>query len=371
MPRKKYSMQKDGRYFAKVWDGSYTKDGRKHLKTITSSKSSKDLENKVALFKKSLEEGLIVADHDVTLLEYAMQWQKIYKANAELNTKSMYERIIRGYFPFLGDILLCDVKRMHFQALINQNADHPRTCQQIQLTFKQVIRSAISDKLLPASALMDICDGISIPKYSPKEKRGLTTREVSAIRTAPFSPMERAFVYLAYYCGLRRGEILALTVFDIDLKGCILAINKAVAFDGNNSVTKGTKSANGNRSVPIPHPLSEFLKGYIPTLKTSYLFTTQKGGPLTRSGYSKLWKRIFNKINEELGGSPHIKMTDISAHVFRHNYCSNLCYQIPAVSIKKIARLLGDSEKMVIEVYNHILDEKEDVATAISNMFSM
>ena len=47
----------------------------------------------------------------------------------------------------------------------------------------------------------------------------------------------------------------------------------------------------------------------------------------------------------------------------------NQCYQIPVISIKKIAELLGDHEKMVIEVYNHILLEKEDAEKAVKQAF--
>lgn len=60
-------------------------------------------------------------------------------------------------------------------------------------------------------------------------------------------------------------------------------------------------------------------------------------------------------------------VTGLTAHVFRHNYCTNLCYQIPKISIKRIAQLLGDTEKMVLEVYNHIVLEKEDAAGAVND----
>ena len=60
-------------------------------------------------------------------------------------------------------------------------------------------------------------------------------------------------------------------------------------------------------------------------------------------------------------------ITGLTAHIFRHNYCTNLCYQIPKISIKKIAQLLGDTEKMVLDVYNHIILEKEDAASAVND----
>lgn len=34
---------------------------------------------------------------------------------------------------------------------------------------------------------------------------------------------------------------------------------------------------------------------------------------------------------------------------------------------RKIAQLLGDTEKMVLDVYNHIILEKEDASTAVEN----
>ena len=76
---------------------------------------------------------------------------------------------------------------------------------------------------------------------------------------------------------------------------------------------------------------------------------------MTKSSYVKLWAGIKKQM-----GSP-----TLTAHIFRHNYCTNLCYQIPTISIKKIAELLGDNEKMVIEVYNHIILEKEDAQKAV------
>ena len=39
--------------------------------------------------------------------------------------------------------------------------------------------------------------------------------------------------------------------------------------------------------------------------------------------------------------------------------------------LKKIAELLGDSEKMVMEVYNHIVLEKEDAAGAVADALRM
>jgi integrase len=59
----------------------------------------------------------------------------------------------------------------------------------------------------------------------------------------------------------------------------------------------------------------------------------------------------------------------LTAHVFRHNYCTMLCYQIPKISTKKIAQLMGDTEKVVLDVYSHIVEEEEQITEALNSAF--
>lgn len=100
---------------------------------------------------------------------------------------------------------------------------------------------------------------------------------------------------------------------------------------------------------------------YVKSIPGPYLFTKRDGNMMTKSSYDKMWASIINKINRAAGGSDELQVVfDLTAHVFRHNFCTSLCYKIPEISIKKIAQLMGDTEKMVLEVYNHIMDEKED-----------
>ena len=87
-----------------------------------------------------------------------------------------------------------------------------------------------------------------------------------------------------------------------------------------------------------------------------------RGGKLvSKSSYRRKWDRIIKAMNE-VAEQP---ISGLTAHIFRHNYCTAMCYQIPRGSIKNIATLLGDSEAMVLRVYNHIMLEREDTAGAV------
>ena len=89
-----------------------------------------------------------------------------------------------------------------------------------------------------------------------------------------------------------------------------------------------------------------YLKEYLAALPGSYLFTCRDGSIMTHSAYVKMWQLIVRKMNHAAGGTGAFPViSDLTAHIFRHNYCSNLCYQVPAISIKKIAQLMGDTEK--------------------------
>lgn len=364
----KYTQQSNGMWQTKVWDGTYKANGTKHRVSLYSTKSSGDLEKKVNKFKRDVEKGQVTVKSDMTFMEYAKTWNTTYKAVRSNNTKKMYSNVIDKHFaPMLG-IKLCDTRRTHFQGLINEAMQKPRTCQQIALTFKQVIKAAVSDKLLPASAVEDICSGVDLPKYRPGEKRALFPEEKEAIKAADLLPRERAFIYVILGCGLRRGEALALTVFDVSLKKSELTINKALEFGVNDSAIKDTKSANGERTVPMPPYLKAFMQDYIPTLQGTNLFTKLDGSPITKSSYDKMWRSIVKKLNTAAGGTDEFSViTGLTAHVFRHNYCTNLCYQVPKISLRKIAELLGDTQKMVMDVYNHVMEEKENVVDAVES----
>lgn len=373
MAKAKYTKGKDGYYRTKIWDGTYNNDGSKHRACLKSGKSSADLERQVNELKEKVASGKAVQKVDFYFIDYCRTWKTTYKRIREDNTTAMYDNIIEKHLIALEGVKLQNIRRTHFQMIINNASSKPRTCQQIALTFRQIIKSAIKDKYLPANAYVDICEDVDIPRYVSSEKRALYPEEIAAMKKAEFTDMERCFVYIIYGCGLRRGEVLALNKnFHVDLKIGILKVQTAVRFKNNQPGTKSPKSINGFRQIPMPEFLISFLKEYIPTLDTPYLIHKQDGTMMTKSSYDKMWVSIRRKMNKAAGGDDNVKVIyGFTAHTFRHNYCTNLCYQVPAISIKKIAQLMGDSEAVILKVYNHVKEEKENVEKVVNEAISL
>lgn len=357
-----------------VWDGTYTEKGEKHRKRVSSKKSSADLERKVIELKRSVEDNNYCEYSTMSFYDYATHWLETAKSTKEKNTQAMYKRIIDTHLSFLDDIRISDVKYSHFQLAINKQMEHPRTCQQINLTFKQIIKAAIRDRILPKNALEDICSSISLPKYHKPNKRPLNSSEKKALTDANLDDKKRAFVTVLYYFGVRRGEALALTPFDFNWDKKELSINKAVIFiDGQPELKLHPKSDNGIRKIPMPDEAVKILKPFVDACNRPYLFNSRNNDMMTKSSFVKMWSSIITSMNIALGYNPNVRInrtekriTDLTPHIFRHNYCTMLCYQVPAISTKMIAKLLGDTEKMVLEVYSHIVEEKESINETVN-----
>lgn len=375
MAKAKYKKNYRGEFETRIWDGTYNPDGSKHRARLVSKKSSADLERKVNHLKNSVENGNYVNPSDIMFVDYARQWLKTKKSVREKNTQAMYRNIIETHLSKLENIKLSDIRNSHFQLVINQALDKPRTCQQIYVTFKQIVRMAVSDNYIGIGMFETICSDINLPKYTRKEKRALSELEKNALAKADFTDREKAFISIIYSCGLRRNEALALSKFDFSFKQdiCTLSITKTLVFDGNNPEIKNSpKTSNGFRTVPVPCSTSVFLKSYLSGLAGTQLFTCNDGSLITQSSYVKMWASIIKKMNRAAGGTDAFPVIDdLTAHIFRHNYCTNLCYQVPGISIKKIAQLMGDTEKVVMDVYNHIIEEKEDPASIINEVLAI
>lgn len=376
MAKAKYSYNPDRKeWYTLVYDGTLTKTGAKHRKWISSKKSSADLEKKVNEFKQSLKDGFIETSN-ITFGEYSQSWFDLYKSSKEINTQRMYKTCVFKYLTPLDSIRLVDIKHSHFQAIINQNMEHPKTCKNIKLAFSQIIKSAVRDRILPHSAIEELTTDISLPKYQKPRKRALTQSERQAMIDADLDDRKRAFITILYYCGLRRGEALALTSEDFDFKNNTVSISKVIVFNNNAPELKPyPKSDNGIRSVPLHKDAVAILKPYVDKCK-GFLFKGQEKPLMTETAYKRMWESIIVSMNMALGYNPQAKknrgekpIQGLTAHIFRHNFCTQLCYQIPKITTKKIAQLMGDTEKVVLDVYSHMLDEQENVSDAIDGAF--
>ena len=253
MANKKYTLVSDGYYQTKVWDVLILRAVISTGLRFAVPKAVANLERQVAEMKAQVEARNFVRDTNILFIDYARSWKLVYKARTSNNTKRMYDNIIEKHFTALGAVKLMDVQRIHIETLLSNADGHARTQQQILLTFSQILKSAVVDKLLAANVAEEILRNTDKVKYKPKENRALTPAEKKAVFEADYKYVaDQAYLYLIYGCGLRREECVALSVFDFNFKKSELSISRAYEYIVNDAVEKGTKTWNSVRTVPIP-----------------------------------------------------------------------------------------------------------------------
>lgn len=362
----KYRKQKSGLYRTKVWDGTYKDDGTPHYVWLSSGKSSVDLERKVRAFRDKLESRQSYTESGKTFHDYAVWWLKVYKGGKSANTRSMYEWAVNTHLA-RADVRLSDFDVADMFAILEPLSKKPNAKKKVLLTIRQVIKAAVAAKCYPALKADELYKAMPSVPYQPKEKRPLTENELKAVFKAQFRPMDKAFVFCLYGFGLRREEALALTKDDFDFKAHTLSVSKALTFVKGQPVEKETKTYRSVRVLPIPDSVYPYLSSYVGLLASGEkLFRLKSGKVFTLSGYIRMWERVLKAMNE----AADEPIDGLTAHIFRHNYTTALCSQIPQLSIKNVARLVGDTESVVMRVYAHVQMERENTQASVSKALS-
>ncbi len=306
--------------------------------------------------KRKERELLLEADKElqsnVRFGDYAQKWYEAYKAQLSEASHHIYSYALRCLAP-LNNRRLKDITRTDIQKIINEYSDRPHSAQMIAMTAKQILQAAAADNLILPMYL-----SFSLPKKQKAEKRALTTSEKEAVKSADLEPMERLFVDIEFYLGLRPEETRALQPRDFDLKKRTLTISRASALHGQ-AIIKETKTGH-TRTIPVPDVLIAEIRAYNAHFSGFYYFTDKQGRLFSSWAYEAFTKRIFKKINAALGGNDKLSLLNgMTMYTFRHNRATEL-YYLSGVSTKKKAEYMGHSEEMFLKIYSHLDNSKED-----------
>ncbi|PXV88373.1 site-specific recombinase XerD [Lachnotalea glycerini] len=368
----KYKKRKDGRYAANVIVG-HDEDGRRIYAPTIYAHSIPELERLKAEIITQVNKGTYANDKGLTVGKWAKDWIVAYKNNVATSTYMNYENIIRNHLNAINDIRLMDLRKIDVQMLINSKSHSSETQRMIKITMNQMLEDAIDDGLV----YKNVCRSIKVSKQNESQKRALTDKEKEAIKKCEFTDKEQAFIDILLYTGMRRSEVLALSRKDIDYSNRCISVNKSLSWAGGSHI-KDPKTIKSNRQVNMPINLSHSLERYINTIDTLYLFTGQNRTIMSSATFKRFWNDIFNKINCAMGGTPKIiyqnkvtqhgiQVTDLTPHIFRHNYATMLYHG--GVDVKEAQRLLGHSSiKVTLEIYTHLMENKTDLTDKLDNI---
>ena len=218
----------------------------------------------------------------------------------------------------------------------------------IQSQFNSIINYALSKGYLKANPLADIKNmGIKdkrVEFWTPEEY------EKFAYYAMEYPQYYYAYEVL-YWCGLRLGEMLALTLNDIDLDEGIISVTKTYSQLGGKDIVTSPKTPSSVRKVSMPTFLCDELREYI-----GLLYEPTREQRIFQISKSKLTMN-FHSLSDEAG------LKRITVHGLRHSHVSLLISK--KYDIFEVSKRIGHkSVKTTQDIYGHLFD---DVQKSIAN----
>lgn len=289
-----------------------------------------------------------------------------------INAEATNQRrlVFKYLIPCFGDGKVKNLTKFDLQTLINKMRDDgysTSTMKKVRDIAVQIMAVAVDKKIIVSNPFK----GVIVPEVPKKERRALSDNEIALISQTWQGHRLGYAALTMLYCGIRRGELLALDWKDIDFENRILHITKAVIFNKNQPIIKQPKSKAGIRDIPIPDFLIKIYKS-IPKESPAFL-TTAQGERMTGTAYKRAWDSYENYLNTQAGGisavggnTKCVVIDHITAHMLRHTYAS-LLYEA-GVDVKSAQRFLGHSDiETTLEIYTHLTRRKEAEAVKSIN----
>lgn len=175
-------------------------------------------------------------------------------------------------------------------------------------------------------------------------------------------------VYILFHTGMRISEFCGLTLKDIDLKNRIVNIDHQLQRTSDMQyVIESTKTNAGTRKLPITEEVAKCFQAIIEDREpqqrekmidgyAGFLFYDKNNNPLV----AMHWEHRFNHMVQRYNDIYRIQIPNITPHVCRHTYCSNMAKS--GMNPKTLQYLMGHSDiGVTLNTYTHLgLEDAED-----------
>lgn len=358
-------------------DGTYQyryNQGKKRFVVYASNLT--ELRDKESQIQKDLADGIDYRACKVTVTELSERY---------LSLKSkLKQTTLHSYLDFFklvkesefGNMKICDVKMSDAKKWILDVYDKRRSYNSmhtIKTWMYSVFNMAYQDCLIRTNPF-DFKTS-SIIKNDTIRRQPLTTEQqdslISFLRGKTLYSKYYEEIYILLNTGLRAGEFCGLTVDSLDFEHKRIIVNKQLQRTNDCIVyVESLKTKSSYRVLPMTDEVERCFKyvlsrdidkrnsvtidGY-----TGFLFFNTQGNPKT---LRNLQNTLHNVITAHNKVRPDCQIPQITPHVLRHTFCTNLINA--GLGVKDVQYLMGHSSATItLDVYSHV-----DISSAGDNM---
>lgn len=353
MARKRYqrgSVTQIGDYWVGRWREDVIEDGQ--VKRICRKQRLglvKDLSKKLA--QRELDKRLVDindpcyrARPTATFEQFAARWMETVLVQHKPSTQAAdRSRLTRVLIPYFGGFKLTEIQGELVQQFVAKLTGSAKTARNMVATMRMVWKTAKAWGYVAH----DPCASVVLPDYQRPEQSCFTVEQVRRILDASPEPY-RTLWWLVSETGIRRGEVCALQVGDVDTVGGVVVVRRAISA-GKVSAPKSKRPRVLSFSPELLVKLRLLTEG---RPGDAWLFTNRDGGRLDPDN---LVHRHLEPIVDSLGLKG-------GAHAFRHGNAT-LMDQLNTPMAVRQGRL-GHMDTSTTMSYTHLISEDDRKVSA-------
>ncbi len=340
------------------WRLEYMYEKERYSQYISASSPS-EANRKLALFVAEVEKGNYSNQSSMTFTDMAQMFLDKYATNNLSDTTVInYKCQLNKYIlDEIGSRKLGKLKKLHIQDLANKLYEEYNLSSKTIKNYINLV-SSVLEKAVEWNYLKEnVAKNITIPKNynKPKKEQEIyNNKEIKQLFKALENQEEpfKTMIYISFYTGARRGEVLALRWKDIDFENNIINITQNKIRKVNGTMIKETKNKRSRNFVAPQVLLTKIKEIYNHQDKEALIFDYY---PAT---YTRMWQKFIKKNN----------LKYITLHDLRHTNGSILASK--GVDIVTIAKRLGHLPATASAYYLHAVSEEDKKASEkLDNLF--
>lgn len=305
-------------------------------KTIGWSDEGKQLYYTIGYFETRAKAMAALAEYnknpigergDITLESIYEEWSKGRYPKLSPKTVESYE-VAWNHLSQLGDEKVRDLKTSHIQNIIDKMAKQGlsySSCHKVKTLAGILFKYAMADDIVDKN----YAEMVQLPSKDNKKKEVFTDIEIKAIEELAKTDPWANTILILIYTGMRVGELLKLTKFNVDIKNMV--------------IIGGIKTDAGkDRIIPIHSKVQSYVKHWYST-DSEYLIN-RKGKKVSVNYYRT---NLYYPALEKAGARK------LSPHICRHTFASLMARA--KVDTKSIQEIIGHADySTTANIYTHL-----------------